>query len=118
MNTKEMIEVMQAEQSGEKIQYKPRQYSGEWTDIIDPSWEWGTNQYRIKPTPTYRPYRPDELMQLKGKWLKAKNNSSVSLVTDLVESSGVAIKGTYRSLNELFHYWTHEDGSVCGVLEE
>jgi hypothetical protein len=120
MTTKDIIKVMQAYVDGKTIQIRLSVSDDKWEDskAIEPNWNWYQYDYRIKPEPKYRPLKPEELIELKDKWLKAKNNSTVSLITDLVEFSGVVIKGTYRSLNELFNYWTYEDGTPVGKLEE
>ena len=41
------IEVMQACEDGEKIQFKP--IGGAWEDTDKPGWEWQSYDYRIKP---------------------------------------------------------------------
>lgn len=119
MTTEEMIKVMQAYVDGKDLQYRNKRTGIDWQDVTKPAWEWYGYEYRIKPTPTYRPLKPEELIELKGKWLKAKNDTTISLITDLVERSGVRINGTYKSLHELFNYWTYEDGTPVGrIIEE
>ena len=51
--TKQMIEVMQAFERGEKIEAF---YNGVWEDIYIPEWSWGLRDYRIKPKPKYVPF--------------------------------------------------------------
>lgn len=49
--TKEMIEVMQAYERGEQIQFL--EYGGvKWEDCVgEPYWNWGKYDYRVKPIP-------------------------------------------------------------------
>ena len=47
MDTKEMIEVMQAYVDGEKIEAKRDR--GEWEEICQPLWDWYEYHYRVKP---------------------------------------------------------------------
>ena len=51
--TKEMIEVMQAYDNGEKIEAG---YNGVWIDIDMPEWSWGLRDYRVKPKKKYIPF--------------------------------------------------------------
>ena len=51
--TKEMIEVMQAYDRGEKIESG---YGGVWVDIDMPEWSWGLRDYRVKPKLKYVPF--------------------------------------------------------------
>jgi len=48
---------------GEEVQYSPKQGkgSGVWTSTDNPLWNWEHYDYRIKPTPTFRPWTADEV---------------------------------------------------------
>jgi hypothetical protein len=48
MNTKEMIEVMQAFEDGKKIEVRERG-KNEWMPADQPSWNWRHMEYRIAP---------------------------------------------------------------------
>jgi hypothetical protein len=50
MNTKEKIEVMQAFIDGKEIQEQSGGNS-EWRNCHEPSWDWFSREYRIKPQP-------------------------------------------------------------------
>ena len=51
--TKEMIEVMQAYERGERIEF----YNGiTWKDVNNPIWDWLHNDYRVKPKTKYVPF--------------------------------------------------------------
>ncbi|MGM9810971.1 MAG: hypothetical protein ACI30J_08930 [Paludibacteraceae bacterium] len=59
--TKEMIEVMQAYERGEQIEFKDTIYNkSEWSEIPQPSWDWYHNDYRVKPKKKYVPFETAE----------------------------------------------------------
>lgn len=47
----EMIEVMQAYEQGEEIEYRD---NGEWVATDDPAWSWNNTDYRVKPNKKYQ----------------------------------------------------------------
>ena len=52
-----------AHAGGVTIQFRPREL-GSWLDawnldLVD--WNWNANDYRIKPTKTFRPWKPEEV---------------------------------------------------------
>lgn len=46
--TEKRIEVMQAYVDGKEIQVICRDMKT-WEDVVDPNWEWGHLDYRVKP---------------------------------------------------------------------
>lgn len=50
MNTKDMIEVMQAFEDGKKIEFRERG-SRTWKPDENPEWDWSCIEYRIAPEP-------------------------------------------------------------------
>jgi hypothetical protein len=57
--TIEAIRVMQAFVDGKEVEYK--RPDGIWTIINNPCWNWNTQDYRIKPAATIRPWTADEV---------------------------------------------------------
>lgn len=58
--TKEMIEVMQAYERGEKIEAL---YNDVWVDIYIPEWSWGLRDYRVKQKTKFVPFdTPEEFL--------------------------------------------------------
>lgn len=51
MNTKEMIEVMQAHLDGKNIEYSPADSQKDWKPVGIPSWNWDAYDYRVAPEP-------------------------------------------------------------------
>jgi len=116
-----MIEVMQAYVDGKKIETKSKNDSN-WYDYDanrEPYWHWDKIEYRIKPEPKLRPLKPEELITLKGKWLRHhKDEQMEGLVTGVNYSHSVVIlMGRFIGLEELYRDWTYEDGTPVGVLE-
>ncbi len=60
----EMIQIMQAYERGEQIEFK--QYGRKWLedktwhDVQYPAWGWLHADYRIKPKPEFRPFKSVE----------------------------------------------------------
>ena len=64
MNTKEMIEVMQAFEDGKEIEesqrYKDKENGmpyNKWVMVEQPIWNWSNNDYRIKPKEKVKLYK-------------------------------------------------------------
>ena len=59
--TKEMIEVMQAYDRGEQIQFL--NINNDWKDTKSPTWNWCIRDYRVKTKKKYVPFdTPDEFL--------------------------------------------------------
>ena len=57
--TIESIRIMQAYVDGKEVEYE--RPDGIWTIINNPCWNWNSQEYRIKPTATLRPWTADEV---------------------------------------------------------
>lgn len=130
MATQEKIEVMQAYLDGKQIQLKD--CDGKWVNWTDakhrePNWNWETGSYRIKPEPTYRPYKNTEEMIADFKerfnvnvpdyampliWLKAKRIEYPILITSYCDEDSATRFSCY------FENYTYLDGSPVGKLVE
>lgn len=134
MTTKEKIEVMKAYAEGKKIEWKPKGCQGwdEWTFNEEPTWNWNECDFRIKPEPTYRPYKDtDEMIEdfkkrfnvevppyaLPEIWVENKFSKVRRLITGFRVIS-VDIYDSEWSMNELFNRYTYLDGSPCGMKED
>jgi len=107
--TKEAIRVMQAFVDGKEVEYW---YYETWVKIHVPRWNWGNTEYRIKPTPTFRPWTFDEVPL--GAWMRKKQDVSHRWV--------VIDTGDEFCRQAWFEYSEHStDGGKtwlpCGVLE-
>ena len=107
--TKEAIKVMQAFVDGKEVEHW---YYEMWVKIHVPRWDWGNTEYRIKPTPTFRPWTSDEVPL--GAIMRTKGLEGRCIIIDTETSDD-------RS------YWLNArehstDGGKtwhpCGVMEE
>jgi hypothetical protein len=107
--TKEAIRIMQAFVDGKEVEHW---YYEMWVKIHVPRWDWGNTEYRIKPTPTFRPWTSDEVPL--GAIMRTKGLEGRCIIIDTETSDD-------RS------YWLNArehstDGGKtwhpCGVMEE
>lgn len=112
---KELLPIIQAFAEGKTIQYKNSE--GDWEDaafeenltFID-----APSKYRIKPEPTYRPFKNQEECwneMLKHKpfgWVKNKDAQYVNLLS----------VGDNKDFVHLFKLYNFADGTPFGIKEE
>ena len=101
---------------GEEVQYSPKQGkgSGVWTSTDNPLWNWEHYDYRIKPTPTFRPWTEDEVPL--GAWMRMsddpKHRFLISRTDDYIADRE----------NWIQHAQHSTDGGKtwhpCGVMED
>ena len=122
--TKEMIEVMQACERGEQIEFC---YTDEvikvWQDTNGkPLWNWGDTDYRVKPKPKYVPFETAEefitAQRKKGRFIIDKksgtkynifiNSSNIVYLTNIYSFS------FFGTLQKIFDEFTFADGTPCG----
>ena len=119
--TKEMIDVMQAYERGEKIQLLNR--CGIWVDIDMPEWSWARCDYRVKPKNSYVPFdTPEEFLtayRKHGEFIE--NKESGEKMNAYVDKNGIVILSTalnctytFESLVTLFGCYKFSDGTTCG----
>ena len=122
--TKEMIEVMQAYDMGEKIEcFNDEQ----WKDVNNPVWDWLHNDYRVKqkkyvPFDTaeeflaaQRAHGGDALITIIEDGVLKKHDISVSLdgsVYDHTDDGDVDYIGNFEDL--LLEDYKFADGTPCG----
>ena len=121
---KEMIDVMQAYESGEQIEcFNDEQ----WKDVKNPVWDWLHNNYRVKqkkyvPFDTaeeflaaQRAHGGDALITITEDGVLKKHDISVSLdgsVYDHTDDGDVDYIGEFEDL--LFEDYKFADGTPCG----
>lgn len=133
MTTKEIIEVMQAYERGEQIEYRVKAFmcDDEWIlmDFEEPEWDFVEYDFRVKPKPDYRPYEnAQEFLQAQKEHgmnirLKGCNYYRLPLyITDTLigvqcpqsDGSVVSIDASYE---DLLRDCTWQDGTPCGIDE-
>lgn len=130
--TKEMTEIMLAFERGEQIEFisKDLRSSADWTIMTqEPEWNWSDFDYRVKPKPTYRPYKnaAEFLAAQKehGMNIRLKKHNYYGLplyITNILigiqwpqgDGSTVDIDVSYE---ELLRDYTWQDETPCGVKE-
>lgn len=127
MTTQEKIDVMQAYLDGKPIQIRNRAVVSEWTDleVKEPSWNWNTYVYRVKPGSKLRPYKNAE------EFLQAQKDHGPYFVWE--EFQYHVFPNVILNYGMLFHdedfrpaSFTYEqiinyrwqDGTPCGITEE
>jgi hypothetical protein len=109
--TKEAIKVMQAFVDGKEVEaFSPCQ---KWERATKPRWGWDDTQYRIKPTPTFRPWTSDEVPI--GGQIRSKHSRDYRFLIDRTANAEVRE-------DWLKDYEHSTDGGKtwkeCGVMEE
>ena len=125
--TKEMIEVMQAYDRGEKVQLLNR--FGFWVDIDMPEWSWGLRDYRVKPNKKYVPFeKAEEFLEAQrehGDGVVCIDDGNVFGGHDVSitlnghvylheRSKSGEVINFYGNLLDLFEYFKMADGTPCG----
>ena len=109
--TIEAIRVMQAYVDGKEVEVL---FPFSQSEIATtPVWDWDTNNYRIKPTATLRPWTPDEVPL--GAWMREKRRLDDRSI--LAWTSNQADRDMW--LDEREH--STDNGATwlpCGVVEE
>lgn len=118
---KNLLPVMQAFAEGKEIQSKT--LTGNWIDVTNPDWDM-TRCYRIKPEPTYRPFRNVEEC-----WAEMQKHSPFGWlmhkeyryqITSMTANFGVFCDNGGDNLTltgYLRDGWTFADGTPFGIKE-
>ena len=123
---KELMPIIQAFAEGKTIQYYDSLIDiADWEDCENPDFENLTYEFRIKPEPTYRPFKDaEECWQEMSKhqpfgWIKSKEDGSRSLITLIISEENIDINciGGFNS-DKIMEMFTFADGAVFGILEE
>ena len=129
---KELLPIMQAFAEGKAIQFRCK--SGEWVEIRNDEIDifLRPNDYRIKPTTKYRPFKGQEecwnemLKHQPFGWVKSKKSGShFSIGSVLWDKEFDDVFVTFacdgmlgRSSKSMFEDFTFSDGTPFGIKEE
>ncbi len=130
---KELLPVIQAFAEGKKIQFKDS-VTQKWADGDQFSFDYSSYQYRIKPEPKWRAWKPSEVPRAfmvasksdphtDGKWQVAEKgySSHIIVIDGGWHLSDKTACHRHITPEELFDQFVqiHPDGShtPCGVLE-
>jgi hypothetical protein len=110
--TIEAIRVMQAFVDGRPIECA-EVHKLNWGETLSPVWNWNNFTYRIKPTPTIRPWTADEVPL--GVWMRAKSDPKFRWV--IINVANDDMRREFFLRNE----HSTDGGKTwlpCGVMEE
>lgn len=121
-------EVMLAYANGEEIEIAYSNSS--YQTVTSPEFNWGKVEYRVKPKPTYRPFKDKEecwnemLKHQPFGWVKSKNSGSLFAIrlvlwdkdfNDVFVTFGC---GESHSSKTVLNEFTFADGTPFGIKEE
>ena len=124
---KELMPIIQAFAEGKTIQYYDSLIDiADWEDCENPNFDNLTYKYRIKPDPTYRPFKDAEECWLEMQkhqpfgWVKDKKDGHHALITAVDDDTcGMSLNGNAAwSLSGIMDLFTFADGVPFGVKEE
>ena len=124
---KELMPIIQAFAEGKTIQYYDSLIDiADWEDCENPNFDNLTYKYRIKPDPTYRPFKDAEECWLEMQkhqpfgWVKDKKDGHHALITAVDDDTcGMSLNGNAAwSLSGIMDLFTFADGVPFGGKEE
>lgn len=114
-----LLPIIKAFSEGKEIQYKE---NGRWYSAEDIAFFGGTQEFRIKPEPTYRPFKDAEecwqemLKHQPFAWVKEKHSDRYSLITEVNRLSIKVKEGCLFTDGAI--YYTFADGTPFGIKIE
>lgn len=128
---KEFFPIMQAFAEGRVIECRTKPSAVEGTDVPN-DWTkmkeiefWKNTEYRIKPEPTYRPFRDAEECWTEMQkhqplgFTKFKNaKSGYYMVTFIASGATVGMNNIPFSYENMFDSYTFADGTPFGIKDE
>ena len=121
MKVSEQIAIMKAFEDGKTIEVK-RYDKTKWESIVyidNYSFDFVSNEYRIKQVQKYRPYESVEEAfndaKKHGFWMKHKSSGRICFSTRFLEERNTIYINSQASVCGLGDYIWLDDGSPCGV---
>ena len=121
---KELLPIIQAYAEGKTLQYRVNNENNEWKDINNPAFNDLSSEYRIKPEPTYRPFKSrDECWSEMSKhqpfgWVKVKNSKIPYTIVKVDNFHIVTALHPERSFINSFSEYVFADGTPFGIKED
>ena len=117
--TKELLPIMQAFAEGKIIQV----WNNTWKDTTEDPYFCGTNKYRIKPEPKYRPFKNQEecwnemRKHLDFGWVISKFSNIIYHI-NVISDDHICVDETSLTYSEIFENYIFTDGEPFGIKEE
>lgn len=118
--TKELLPIMQAFADGKIIQV----WNNTWKDTTEDPYFCGTNKYRIKPEPKYRPFKTQEdcwtemLKHQPFGWVRSKKCKALLWNVTSINKDDITIICDYYKFHRAFECFEFIDGTPFGIKEE
>lgn len=121
-------EVMLAYANGEEIEIAYSNSS--YQTVTSPEFNWGKVEYRVKPKPTYRPFKDNEecwnemLKHQPIGYIKGKVQKNVVFITEISTNThnelsfSLSISTSVYDAECLFSSYTFADGTPFGIQED
>ena len=120
---KELLPIIQAFSEGKEIEGLYKGTKSPWFKIKDMDFNEGII-FRIKPEPTYRPFKDAEEcwaeMQKHQPFGWVKDRKEVKFIIGTVDIDNTVFVCNYgtRTFDEMFKYYTFDDGTPFGIKVE
>ena len=122
---KEAAKVMEAYANGKKIQCNDNHLgNGEWVTTDNPSFNWDKYAYRIKPEPSYRPFKTQEecwnemLKHQPFGWVRSNKCKALLWNVTSINKDDITIICDYYKFHRAFECFEFTDGTPFGIKEE
>lgn len=121
VEAKELLPIIQAYSEGKTIEYLATK--DKWVELEDPRFNYNAGLYRIKPEPTYRPFKDtDECWKEMKKhepigWLEHKSGDYKAFINS-VNFVDVNINNYCYTYEHVFDDFTFIDGTPFGIRED
>lgn len=116
-------EVMLAYADGKEIELFSK-YSNDWVKVDDPNFEWDSTDYRIKPEPTYRPFKDKEECWAEIQkhkpfgWVIRKDSNAHCYICIIFPEKAGFVGDYIYDYKYLYDNYTFSDGTPFGIKEE
>ena len=130
IEAKEFYPILQAYAEGKVIECrtKPSAIEGtdvpnDWTEMKEITY-WSNIEYRIKPEPTYRPFKDAEecwtemLKHQPFGWVKSKESQALFVCKAIGKLIAIGLEDTPYTYKHPFYTYTFADGLPFGVKVE
>ena len=119
---KALLPIIQAYSEGKTVEYLTTR--DKWVELEDPGFNYNADLYRIKPEPTYRPFKnADECWEEMKKhepvgWIKRISNNEYIYIDRITQSHIGYSQMMYIGFDLAFRKFQFSDGTPFGIKED